>query len=117
METHQKVYFTYFNILKNEDYFCEVCERPATGGIHHIDARGMGSRNTCKDGVTDVNDIRNLMALCNEHHVEYGDIEDLKPLLREIHTKRMNARTLYGVRPGERVAYTRIITQHSAPSV
>jgi 5-methylcytosine-specific restriction endonuclease McrA len=35
-------------------------------------------------------DIENLMALCRECHLEYGDIQELIPTLQELHQKRMN---------------------------
>lgn len=107
MEQHRINYFKFFNILQGEDYFCEICERPATGGIHHIEARGMGSKKTTVEGL-DIDHISNLMALCRECHVAYGDITEFRPYLQEIHQKRMNMYVRFGLRPGEEVAYKSI---------
>ena len=56
---------------------CEVCGAKAVD-IHHIDARGMGGSKT-----KDV--IDNLMAVCRQCHIEYGDKEQYKQLLKDKH--------------------------------
>ena len=58
---------------------CEVCGRRAVD-IHHITARGMG-------GGRGKDEIGNLMALCREHHMEYGDKKQYKDFLMEVHEK------------------------------
>jgi hypothetical protein len=40
-------------------------------------------------GSKDKDVIENLMALCRKCHIEFGDITDLKPYLKEIHSLRM----------------------------
>lgn len=100
MEVHQKNYFSYFGISHGEPYYCEICERHATGGIHHLEARGMGSKQTTKDG-NDINHIDNLMALCDDDHKEYGDKKQYLPFLKRIHTLRMQVFQRTGLRPGE----------------
>lgn len=61
---------------------CEVCNSRAVD-IHHIDCRGMGGSKT-KD------DITNLMGLCREHHLEYGDKKHYIDFLKTIHQKKMD---------------------------
>lgn len=68
----------YFGFDESDFIPCEVCQQRAVD-IHHIESRGMGG--TSKPDV-----IENLMALCREHHNEYGDIAELKPHLKTIHT-------------------------------
>lgn len=89
MEFHRKVYFDFFGISSGEPFYCEICERHATGGIHHIEARGMGSKLTTRSG-DDINSINNLMALCDEHHKEFGDIVGCLDYLKRIHLRRGN---------------------------
>jgi 5-methylcytosine-specific restriction endonuclease McrA len=36
--------------------------------------------------------IENLMALCRQCHVQYGDIADLKEYLKKIHKLRLDIR-------------------------
>lgn len=77
----------YFSFDRCDFIPCEVCDNPATD-IHHIDARGMGGSKT-KDY------IENLQALCRGCHIEYGDITDLKDMLKKIHLKYME---VYGTK-------------------
>lgn len=63
---------------------CEICEAKAAD-THHIDSRGMG-------GTSRPDEIENLMALCRDHHEQYGDIETLKGSLYHIHFLRMKER-------------------------
>lgn len=65
MRKHTKIYFDYFGYVGTEFIACEVCGRKACD-IHHIFARGMGGSKTADN-------IENLMAVCRECHVEYGD--------------------------------------------
>jgi 5-methylcytosine-specific restriction endonuclease McrA len=57
---------------------CEVCRSQAVD-IHHIDARGMGG-SKLKDF------IENLMALCRDCHVKYGDLPQWVHFLVKRHT-------------------------------
>jgi hypothetical protein len=83
MKIHTQIYLDYFDINEEDPFIpCEVCDKRAVD-IHHIEARGMGG---CKKK----DDIENLMALCRECHLEYGDIQELIPTLQELHQKRMN---------------------------
>ena len=58
---------------------CEVCSQKAVD-IHHIEPRGMG-------GNKDANNVLNLMALCRNCHVKYGDKKQYKEFLIEKHIK------------------------------
>ena len=50
--------------------------------IHHIHARGMG-------GTKQADNIENLMALCRNCHIEYGDKKQHIDFLVEIHNKKI----------------------------
>lgn len=84
MQKHTKIYITFFGYDESDFIPCEICDKKAVD-IHHIDARGMGG-SQFKDR------IENLMALCREHHEEYGDKKQFKEKLRELHTLKMNIR-------------------------
>ena len=101
MQTHQTVYFNHFGISHGEPYYCEICERHATGGIHHIEARGMGSKQTTKAG-EDINGIENLMALCDDEHKEFGDKEQYLDYLKKIRKLRLQIYATQKIRPGEK---------------
>ena len=66
------------------------CEIPSCGAravdINHINARGMGGNPS-----GDKDDIRNLMAVCREHHLRYGDVREFKEWLKEVHLNFMKA--------------------------
>ena len=79
VKPHTKIYFKYFNIALDEVVSCEVCGKRAVD-IHHIEARGMG-------GTSKKDDISNLMAVCRECHIEYGDKKEHLNYLKEIHNK------------------------------
>ena len=74
----------YFNYKIHEDVLCEICGSPAID-IHHIEARGMGGSKT-----KDV--IENLMALCREHHEQFGDKKQYKEWLTKIHMRKISSR-------------------------
>lgn len=83
MKPHTRIYMDYFGYRVPEDVFCECCGRQAVD-IHHIEARGMGGDpQRLKDR------IENLMALCRECHVSYGDVPELKEKLKEVHFRYM----------------------------
>jgi hypothetical protein len=81
MKKHTKVYISYFGFKIAEDMFCEICNSPAVD-LHHIEARGSGGSST-KDY------IENLMAVCRECHIKFGDVPDKKEWLKDIHKKFM----------------------------
>lgn len=59
-----------------------ICEIPDCGqhgvDIHHIKSRGMG-------GSKKLDVIENLMAVCRDHHNEYGDITEHREYLKKVH--------------------------------
>ena len=61
---------------------CEVCGKTAVD-IHHIEARGLG-------GSKEADHIENLMALCREDHVKFGDKKQYKDFLKEKHQEKLN---------------------------
>ena len=56
MVKYIKVYMDYFDFKTQSEIMCEACGRPAED-IHHIHGRGK-----------DMDNIKNLMALCRECH-------------------------------------------------
>jgi len=82
--SYKNVYFDFFGYVMGDFVPCEICGGTAVD-IHHIEADGMGG-NPNKDG----NTIENLMALCREHHEQYGDKKQYKDFLKIVHNKRMN---------------------------
>jgi len=77
MKNHTKVYLNYFGYDTTDFVPCETCGRKAVD-IHHIDCRGMG-------GSKEKDMIENLMALCRECHIRYGDKKDFIEYLKFIH--------------------------------
>ena len=74
MKKHTKIYLEF-----NDEPICELCGKVAVD-IHHIESRGMGGSNK-----KDV--LENLMALCRNCHLCYGDIKRLVKVLQKIHLK------------------------------
>ena len=81
MKRHTKIYLQGMGYDITDWIPCEVCNKQAVD-IHHIEARGMG-------GSEDRDTIENLMALCRECHLLYGDIKLYKEWLQEIHNKKL----------------------------
>lgn len=81
MKTHTKLYFKHFGYDVTDFISCEVCGNRAVD-IHHIHARGMG-------GTKDADNIKNLMALCRNHHIEFGDKKQHLDFLIEIHNEKL----------------------------
>lgn len=81
MRNHTKVYLKYFGFTGEDFIPCEVCGKRAVD-IHHIEARGMG-------GTKKVDTIENLMALCREHHLQYGDKKQYIEFLIQKHKEKL----------------------------
>lgn len=81
MRKHTKLYYDAFGYSGEEFIACEVCGRRAVD-IHHIHARGMG-------GTKEKDRIENLMAVCRECHVKYGDKKNYIDFLEDIHNEFM----------------------------
>jgi 5-methylcytosine-specific restriction endonuclease McrA len=80
MKKHTKIYFKHFGYDISDFVPCETCGSKAVD-IHHIDSRGMGG--------SEKDDINNLMALCRNCHIKYGDIKDKKEWLNIIHQSKL----------------------------
>jgi 5-methylcytosine-specific restriction endonuclease McrA len=82
VKNHTKVYLKEMGFSTTDWIPCEVCRATAVD-IHHIESRGMGGSKTADT-------IDNLMALCRECHVEFGDKKHYKELLVATHAMRMS---------------------------
>lgn len=81
MKKYTRTYLNYFGYDETDFISCEVCNKQAVD-IHHIQAKGMGGSNT-KDN------IENIMALCRECHIKYGDKKQYKEFLTDIHANKI----------------------------
>ena len=79
MKKHTQIYLQGMGYKTTDFIPCEVCGCQAVD-VHHIEARGMGGSKTA-----DV--IENLMGLCRNCHIEYGDKKQHKEFLKDIHAK------------------------------
>ena len=74
-------YFNHFGYDISDFIPCEVCGKTAVD-IHHIEARGIG-------GSKEADNIENLMALCREDHLKYGDKKQHKEFLKDKHAEKL----------------------------
>jgi 5-methylcytosine-specific restriction endonuclease McrA len=81
MKNHTKVYLKSLGYDQSDFIPCEICFGQAVD-IHHIDSRGMG-------GSSEKDDIKNLMALCRQCHVKFGDKKQFKEYLHYIHARAL----------------------------
>jgi hypothetical protein len=79
MQKHTQIYLQGMGYKKTDFIPCEVCGAQAVD-VHHIEPRGMG-------GSKDKDTIENLMGLCRQHHIEFGDKKQYKEFLKDIHAK------------------------------
>jgi 5-methylcytosine-specific restriction endonuclease McrA len=82
MQKHTELYLKTFGYDINDFIPCEVCGKKSTD-IHHVECRGMG-------GTKKAEDIINLMALCRECHIEYGDKKQHKEMLKTVHLANLS---------------------------
>ena len=82
MTKHMKIYLDGSGFKEFDFIPCEVCDNESVD-IHHIDARGMGGDPS---GSKDV--FANLMAVCRPCHEIYGDVNQFKEHLRQIHYRK-----------------------------
>jgi 5-methylcytosine-specific restriction endonuclease McrA len=82
MKPYVKIYMNHFGYDISSFIPCEVCGKTAVD-IHHIEARGLG-------GSKEADNIENLMALCREDHVKWGDKKQYKDFLKEKHQEKLN---------------------------
>jgi 5-methylcytosine-specific restriction endonuclease McrA len=81
LKLHTKIYLNYFGYDITDFIPCENCGRKAVD-IHHIDCRGMGGSKV-KDTII------NLMALCRECHIDFGDKKQYLDYLRHVHELKL----------------------------
>jgi 5-methylcytosine-specific restriction endonuclease McrA len=77
LKKYTKLYLDFFGYTIDDVICCEVCGRKSVD-IHHISARGMG-------GSEEADRIENLMAVCRECHIIYGDKKQHIEFLKEKH--------------------------------
>jgi 5-methylcytosine-specific restriction endonuclease McrA len=82
MKRHTMTYLNHFGYDISDFIPCEVCGKKAID-IHHVEARGLG-------GSKEADNIENLMALCREDHVKFGDKKQYKDFLKEKHQEKLN---------------------------
>lgn len=86
MKKHTKIYLEAFGYTDTDFIPCEICDQKAVD-IHHLENRGMG-------GSTQKDDPENLMALCRECHVTFGDKTKFKKMLNFMHTYFMHLKRI-----------------------
>ena len=84
MKNHTKIYLKYFGYDMNSFIPCEMCGMKAQD-IHHVEARGLGGNPS-----GDKDTIENLMALCRQCHIDFGDKKQHKEMLKVVHKVKMN---------------------------
>lgn len=85
MKPYVKTYLEYFGYDTSDWIPCEIPECPRKSvDLHHIHARSI--RKDLE------NNISNLMALCREHHNQYGDRKQHREYLQNIHNEKMKNR-------------------------
>ena len=84
MKKHTKIYLQEMGFDTTDWIPCELCGKTAVD-VHHLQARGQGGSKT-KDN------IENLMAVCRDCHIEYGDKKQYKGLLQATHIAYMRRR-------------------------
>jgi len=86
MQKHTKIYFDFFEIDYDPVSGWHNCRSEISGlpaqDIHHVERRGMG-------GSKSADRIENLMALTREEHINFGDKEQYKDWLQNIHDEYM----------------------------
>jgi len=78
MKSYTKKYLDHFQYCIEDFIPCEVCGARAVD-IHHIDCRGMGNTGDEKDV------IENLMAVCRQCHIKFGDKKQHIDFLKNLH--------------------------------
>ena len=81
MKKYTATYLDYFGYSVADFIPCELCSKRSVD-IHHIFARSI--RKDLE------NDITNLMALCRECHVKYGDKKQHREMLINKHQHKLS---------------------------
>ena len=82
LKPHTRIYLKHFGYDVSDFVPCEVCGCQAVD-IHHIEPRGMG-------GSKKADTIDNLMALCRECHIDFGDKKQHKFRLHICHQLKLS---------------------------
>jgi hypothetical protein len=96
MKKHTRIYLEHFGHISPgfqpispDDIDMPICEMPRCHktcvDVHHINNRGMG-------GSKEKDKIENLMGMCREDHVQYGDKEQYLDILQSIHDQVLELR-------------------------
>jgi 5-methylcytosine-specific restriction endonuclease McrA len=83
VKKYTQIYLNYFGYSIADFVPCEICQKKAVD-IHHIEARS--KRKDLE------NDIGNLMAVCRECHIKFGDKKEYKDYLKELHNLKLNGK-------------------------
>tara|TARA_R100000734_G_C3318950_1_gene113877 strand:- start:5066 stop:5350 length:285 start_codon:yes stop_codon:yes gene_type:complete len=81
VKKHIQLYHDVFDHQPGDWIGCEVCDSTAVD-VHHINPRGMG-------GSSEKDTPENLMALCRECHILFGDKKKYKNLLTVMHREKI----------------------------
>jgi len=81
MKNYTKTYYNFFKYDICDFIPCEICGKNSTD-IHHILARSQHRELE--------NDITNLMAVCRDCHIEYGDKKQHIEYLQKIHADKIS---------------------------
>ena len=84
MKAHTIIYLKAFGYSVADFVPCELCGKRCVD-VHHIHARGMGGSSNEEE----YNKIENLMGLCREEHIEYGDKSQHMAMLIQKHLEFM----------------------------
>jgi ribosome-binding protein aMBF1 (putative translation factor) len=82
LKAHTKIYLNHFGYDVSDFIPCEICGKQAVD-IHHIDCKGMG-------GSKQKDVIDNIMAVCRNCHIKFGDKKQFKEYLIEVHKNKLN---------------------------
>ena len=83
MSPHKKIYCKAFGFDSSDYIGCSICANTAVD-VHAIIADGMGGRPN-----KETHRIENLIALCRDCHVKYGDKKQYKPMLFEMQRRSL----------------------------
>jgi hypothetical protein len=86
MQKHTDIYYKAFGYDRGDFIPCEVC-RAKSMATHHIEARKMGGRP-----LNNLDRIENLMAICRECDILYGDKKAYKAMLFRQHARVMESK-------------------------
>lgn len=84
MSPHKKIYFDHYGYTIGDWIACEVCGKSAVD-VHAIECDGMGGSPSKSTHV-----ITNLIALCREDHIRFGDKKQYKEMLSKVHLDNLS---------------------------